>query len=277
MDLGHVHLFRKVWKNPVLYERGKRFSRLEAWLWIISIQARGTDDSETGLKRGEFEASVRYLAKSWNWGTTPVFRFLQDLQQGPDPMIMRVERSVERSVERFAERFSICKYEIYNKSWNAERNAERNKVKKEERKIKERETKTSQAADAATVDPLPSVESYQLSEKLRNAIQVRDPNAKAARLPDSIHWARDIDKLMRLDGRRAEDIEAVIAWCQSDGCFWGPNILSGRKLREKFDTMWGQMQRGNANETTSSRGGISRRGATAERTSRGEPRYIPKQ
>jgi hypothetical protein len=35
----------------------------------------------------------------------------------------------------------------------------------------------------------------------------------------------------------------VIDWCQSPGGFWGPNILSGRKLREEFDTLSGQMSR----------------------------------
>ncbi len=101
----------------------------------------------------------------------------------------------------------------------------------------------SQPADAAAVDPLPSVESYQLSERLKREIAKRDPHSKAAKLPDTTHWARDIDKLIRIDGRRVEEIEAVIVWCQSNGCFWGPNILSGRQLRERFDQLWGQMQR----------------------------------
>jgi hypothetical protein len=120
--------------------------------------------------------------------------------------------------------------------------------------VEEKKKKKQHAAGAAVVDSLPSVQSFQLSEKLRKAIAVRDPNAKAARVPDSTGWAHDIDKLMRIDGRRAEDIEAVIAWCQSEGCFWGPNVLSGRQLREKFDTLFGQMKRresGGANGTDS--------------------------
>lgn len=50
-------------------------------------------------------------------------------------------------------------------------------------------------------------------------------------------WAKDIDKLMRLDGRSADEVEAVIRWCQTPGGFWVPNILSGSKLREKFPTL----------------------------------------
>jgi len=47
-------------------------------------------------------------------------------------------------------------------------------------------------------------------------------------------WASDIDKLIRLDKRTPDEIRRVILWCQSPGCFWVSNILSGAKLREKF-------------------------------------------
>ena len=55
-------------------------------------------------------------------------------------------------------------------------------------------------------------------------------------------WARDIEKLHRLDGKSWERIREVALWTQSDG-FWAPNVLSGKKLREKFDTLSGQMRR----------------------------------
>jgi hypothetical protein len=53
-------------------------------------------------------------------------------------------------------------------------------------------------------------------------------------------WATDIEKLIRLDKRTPEEIRAVILWCQAPGCFWASNVLSGSKLREKFDTLLGQ-------------------------------------
>jgi hypothetical protein len=125
---------------------------------------------------------------------------------------------------------------------NTQCNTDRNKVKERIKEGKKERENTSQPAGAAAVDPSPSVESLQLSELLKREIAKRDPHSKAAKLPDATHWARDIDKLIQIDGRRAEDVEAVILWCQNNGCFWGPNIQSGRKLREKFDQMWGQLQ-----------------------------------
>jgi hypothetical protein len=49
-------------------------------------------------------------------------------------------------------------------------------------------------------------------------------------------WAVDIERLIRLDGKSPPAIEAVIIWSQKDG-FWHRNILSGQKLREKFDRL----------------------------------------
>lgn len=47
-------------------------------------------------------------------------------------------------------------------------------------------------------------------------------------------WAQDIEKLIRLDNRDYSEIERVIRWVKTEGNFWMPNIMSGKKLREKF-------------------------------------------
>lgn len=55
-------------------------------------------------------------------------------------------------------------------------------------------------------------------------------------------WAGDIDRLIRIDGHTPEEIEPVIRWCQADP-FWQANVRSGKKLRDKFDTLEAQMNR----------------------------------
>jgi hypothetical protein len=246
LNRGYTLLWRKVWNNPVLHERVKRFSRLEAWLYLVNVMARGVDDPSTGMRRGEFVASYRYLGKAWLWSVSSVFKFMRSLESAG--MILRPERSAEHLPERQAEHFIICNYEIYNPSANAYPNTYPNaKPNKYKEGLKEglKEGKTP-AAGAAIVDSLPSVDAYRLSEVLKREISARDPHSKASRLPDTHRWAHDIDKIIRVDGRRSEDVEAVIIWCQKDQ-FWGPNILSGRKLREKFDTLIGRMSsNGNA-------------------------------
>lgn len=49
-------------------------------------------------------------------------------------------------------------------------------------------------------------------------------------------WATDIDKIIRIDNQPPATIENVIRWSQTD-TFWKVNILSGSKLREKWDQL----------------------------------------
>ena len=273
MDGGYIRLYRKITQCEILRERGRAYSRLEAWIDIILTRAAGVSYGDLG--RGEFKASTRFLAKAWNWDRSKVIRFLANLRAGDDPMIRPVNHSANHSANHNTNHFIICKYDFYNGARSSERTTprttSRTKVKeghKESHKEGLKEN-TSRAAGAA-VESLPSVESFQLSERLKLAIAKRDPNAKAAKLPDLTHWARDIDKLLRIDGRRAEDVEAVIVWCQQEGCFWAPNILSGRKLREQFDTLYGQMKRDQGGGNGNSR---NDRMEDSRRACAWEPRY----
>jgi hypothetical protein len=49
-------------------------------------------------------------------------------------------------------------------------------------------------------------------------------------------WAKEIEKLHRIDERSYQQIEYMIRWTQQD-TFWQQNILSTTKLREKFEDL----------------------------------------
>jgi 5-bromo-4-chloroindolyl phosphate hydrolysis protein len=46
--------------------------------------------------------------------------------------------------------------------------------------------------------------------------------------------------MLRIDKRTPDEIEAVIRFCQADD-FWCSNILSTKKLREKFTALLAKM------------------------------------
>ena len=74
-----------------------------------------------------------------------------------------------------------------------------------------------------------------LAGQLKNKIL---GNNETAKTPSDLNkWAEEFDKMLRLDKRKFEDIERVIEFCQTDP-FWIPNILSAKKLREKYDTLY---------------------------------------
>jgi len=49
-------------------------------------------------------------------------------------------------------------------------------------------------------------------------------------------WTTDMDRLVRLDDRSPAEVDRVIRWSQASD-FWASNIMSPKKLREKFDTL----------------------------------------
>ena len=93
---------------------------------------------------------------------------------------------------------------------------------------------SSDAASGADTTTNPDAEalSHYLADRIRtNGNKVRTVGKR---------WHDAMDRLIRLDGYTPEQIRQVIDWSQTNE-FWAPNILSAPKLREKFDTLKGQM------------------------------------
>lgn len=78
-----------------------------------------------------------------------------------------------------------------------------------------------------------------LSADLFRRIKTNNPET---RQPDLQKWANDIRLMHERDGRSYEKIARMIERCQTDD-FWQANILSAKKLREKYDTMAAQFNR----------------------------------
>lgn len=66
--------------------------------------------------------------------------------------------------------------------------------------------------------------------------------SKAPTAAQKRSWARDVRLMVERDGRKFEEIEGAIRWCQADS-FWRANVLSMGKLRDQFDRMRLQAQR----------------------------------
>jgi hypothetical protein len=69
MNRGYTLLWRNTWTNPLLCEPGKKFSRLNAWLYLTDFLAAVKDNEAAGLKRGEFILGVRHLVSRFKWTT----------------------------------------------------------------------------------------------------------------------------------------------------------------------------------------------------------------
>ena len=76
-----------------------------------------------------------------------------------------------------------------------------------------------------------------LSKLLFSLMQINNPKAKQ---PNFQNWSKEFDYILRIDKKNIEEVERVIKWCQHDS-FWKSNILSPKKLREKYDQLYLKM------------------------------------
>lgn len=82
-----------------------------------------------------------------------------------------------------------------------------------------------------------SKNSIECAKKLRDKILEIYPNNVGARKIGCVNrWAKDIEKMNRIDGRNWDDIEKSIDWAMSDP-FWQKNIWSGANLRKHYDRL----------------------------------------
>jgi hypothetical protein len=85
---------------------------------------------------------------------------------------------------------------------------------------------------------------YRLAFLLRSEILKNLPDARVPQnTPEGLsNWCIEIGRMIRLDKRKPEEIAFLIRWAQSDS-FWRANILSPKKLRDKWETVKLQAQR----------------------------------
>ena len=77
---------RSIWDYD-LFDDGEPFSRLLAFLWLISEaawkpRAFRVAGQIINLKRGQLAHSIRYIADQWHWPKSSVHRFLECLKNG---------------------------------------------------------------------------------------------------------------------------------------------------------------------------------------------------
>lgn len=105
------------------------------------------------------------------------------------------------------------------------------------RRIDVRDVSTSDVACDALPTKYP-VDVYHLCDALAAAVKA---NGHKVGVVGEKWWAA-CDRLMRLDGYTAEQIDWMIRWSTSDE-FWSANIRSMPTLREKFSTLVAQAKR----------------------------------
>lgn len=197
---------------------------------------------------GIYRVSIRYLSFETGIGVEEVTRILQKFEEDKkavykDGWIVlvnyqkhqtkspKVKKGIEREMSEIPQEIAELRYGIDTVSIGIDKPILKLKPKlKLKKDITNVISKKSEKEIKFEEDSVP----YQLAFLMFENIRGAHPKFKQ---PNFQKWAEDMDKMLRLDGRTQEEISALILWVTQD-MFWSKNVLSAKKLREKFDQLW---------------------------------------
>ncbi|MFH1491242.1 MAG: hypothetical protein ABII06_20230, partial [Pseudomonadota bacterium] len=216
---GWIKLHRKIMEmSEWLMEP---FTKGQAWVDLLLlanhktgyIQKRGITIE---VNRGQVGYSEDALAARWKWSRGKVVRFLVSLVHQH-----RISKKAVQQNIRLSNLITITNYDWYQSDGTTNGTTNGHQTVQEQEEKEEKEIRPF----------LSNSDEVRLSELLFEKILSRNPNQKK---PNLQTWAKDVDRMIRIDKRTPEELQDVIEWCQAD-TFWQNNILSTAKLRSKFD------------------------------------------
>jgi hypothetical protein len=219
------------------------------WFWILVEMMREADGYKLDLQK---KYSINAYAMQMHTDCSTAEKFIHDCIHEFGLFETDGEYFWSRSLLRrmeYWDQISAKRREAARVRWSKERddadgmqmhsNSNPNEMQRKEKKIKEKKIKKVYSEKAVN-----------LTAYLIDLMKQNNPKAK---IPSNLDkWYDEMDKLERIDGYTEDQIRDVITWSQNDS-FWRANILSATKLREKFATLFMQMQRPQKTMTTTAK------------------------
>jgi len=149
-----------------------------------------------------------------------------------------IKHSLQKSIDGYCSKMGIDYDTTLNKVLDKE--LQKKNKHKNNKEVKEKEELNSLMNIDIETDSQ-KVAKYLLEKIISNKSNFKISNIKI--------WEQDIDKAINIDGRSVEELIACINWIYSNSdSFWIPVIMSGKKLRKKFDVMESQMMNNKDNK-----------------------------
>lgn len=224
---GYIRLYRKILENPVF----QNANLLKVFIWCLLKATYKERDVLVGLRTiklypGQFIYGRKSASSELDMPESSVRNYMDTLKK---LKILDIKSDNKYSL------VTLVNWEVYQ----ADNEEMDNKKDKNRTTVgQQQDTNNKDNKDNKDKKKILFIENsneFQLCLNLKSFIQKNNPGAKT---PDDLQkWAVEFDRMIRLDHRSVEDIQAVMEFSQAD-LFWKANILSPKKLREKFDTLF---------------------------------------
>jgi len=225
----------KLWREQFTHEVSERKPWCDGYAWsYLYSQANykpgiaNFRNQYIPIERGQFVTSKLKLQEIFGWSKKRINSFLTSLEVRG--------MSTNRTTNRFI-MITICNYEKYQGIEDENETTDVTTEGPTEGPTESQQSDTIKEVKNKRIYVEGSTElrlaSFLLEEIQKNKPDFKQPNLQA--------WAKDIDLMIRRDGRVTDRIREVIVWAQGDS-FWRKNILSTGSLRDKFDRLELAMQ-----------------------------------
>ncbi|WP_432401020.1 hypothetical protein [Wukongibacter sp. M2B1] len=242
---GWIKLHRNI-QDHWIYKEKRTFSKYEAWLDMIMMANHKENKFLLGnelikVSRGQFITSELKLMEKWGWSKTKLRNFLKMLEK--DGMILKESDNKKTTI-------TIVNYSDWQDQETTERPQEDHK-KTTERPQEDTNKNEKNEKNEKNINNRCKLKfgnesmEYKLANYLKNWMIKNNSKAKVPNTDRQMdNWSQHIDYMLRIDKRDPEEIKEIIRFCQTNS-FWMTNVLSTKKLREKYDSLYLQMKKSN--------------------------------
>jgi hypothetical protein len=248
---GYVLLARKIIESELM---NKPPHYLKLWVWMLGSAFWKDGDS---LKRGQLLTTIAAMQEAGGYYVGARKKILtrdevrscyEAFSKASMITTAKTTRGMVITINNFDTYQSFSSYEGHGEPHGENRSKAIGTPHDRENIDKAEENKkplSPPAEDVVPVEPVEIVHSFSepvmwISNELARLVLLNNPKNRelqSAKIDATVlRWAKDIDKMIRLDKREPREIAEVVRWCQKDS-FWSQNILSGLKLREQYDKL----------------------------------------
>lgn len=230
---GWVSLHRKILENPIVCKDSDYFS---VWCYLLLNATHDSYDVEFKGKRitlepGQLLTGRKSISSKFNINESKVQRILKKLE---------IEHQIEQQTGNKNRLITVLNWSLYQGSeQHIEQQVNNKRTTSEQQVNTNNNVITKQQNNEDKIKYIPDSYEYRIADYLYQSMLNNNPTAKQ---PNLQSWAKHIDYMIRIDKRPIEEIGRIIDFSQKD-TFWQSNILSTKKLREKYDTLKLQMKR----------------------------------
>lgn len=218
-DDGWIKVYRKMLDNPIF----KDSETLQLFLYcLLRANFKPNDFLFNGqvvhLERGQFIFGLRKASKALKMSIRKLRTRLL--------VLGKLGITTHLTTHRFSI-ITVCNYNHYQDIQNDQGHIQRHSD----------DTVTTTNKNVKNKEYVEGSDELRLASLLLEEIRKNQPTCRE---PNLQTWAKEINLMIRRDGRTPDQIEKVIRWCQGDA-FWWKNILSASKLRKQFDRLEAEM------------------------------------